>query len=164
MLVGQCHLNGVQIFTLDILHQCHLHHALVLDGADVGRNTRQSGYLRGTPTALTSYNLVFASFHLAQCDRLDDAYLTDAVCQFLQRLFVKLATGLVGIRLYQAYLYLVEVGTTLGLNVPGIYQRIKTASSTDFVESASQHASVVFLSYSHKFFFLLKRCAISCSC
>ena len=45
MLVGQRYLNGVQVLTLDILHQCHLHDVLVLDGTYVGGDSLQTSQL-----------------------------------------------------------------------------------------------------------------------
>ena len=38
LLVSQRHLNGVEVFALDILHQRHLHHIFIVGGADVGGN------------------------------------------------------------------------------------------------------------------------------
>ena len=109
MLVGQSNLDGVQVLALYVLHQCHLHHSLIFHGDDVGRYLRQASQLRGTPTALTGNDLVSAVLHLSYRDGLDDAQLTDAVGQFLQGILVKFAARLVGVRLYECYLHLVQV-------------------------------------------------------
>ena len=36
MLISQGDLDIIQILTLDVLHQRHLHHLLILDGTDIG--------------------------------------------------------------------------------------------------------------------------------
>ena len=83
MLIGESHLNGIQILTLDILHKSHLHDTLVLNGTDIGRNGRETSQLGSTPAAFSCDNLVFPVLHLTEGDGLDDANLADAVCQFL---------------------------------------------------------------------------------
>ena len=100
MLIGKSHIDSVQILTLDILYQCHLHHTLILHRADIGGDRCQTGYLGGAPAAFASDNLIFPTLYLTEGDGLDDTHLTDAVGKFLQRLLVKLPTGLVGIGLY----------------------------------------------------------------
>ena len=38
LLIGKGNLYRIEVFTLDILHQCHLHHALIVDRAHIGRD------------------------------------------------------------------------------------------------------------------------------
>ena len=97
MFVGKGYLDGVQVFALDVLHQCQFHHALVLDGADVGRNGRQAGQLAGTPATFTGNDLEAVLIGLAERDGLDKSKLTYAVCQLLQSHRVEFAARLVGI-------------------------------------------------------------------
>ena len=100
MLIGQCNLDGVEVFALNVLHERHFHDVLIFDGSDVGWYGGQSGYLRRAPPALAGDDLEALVVDLSQRDGLNDAYLLDAVGQLLQRLGVELATGLVGIGLY----------------------------------------------------------------
>src|SRR5690606_92633 len=55
--------------------------------------------LRGTPTALAGHELVAPAGKRTNDDRLDHAALGDRVGQLLERAFVELAAGLLGMRL-----------------------------------------------------------------
>ena len=151
MLIGQGYLNGVEVFALDILHECHLHHVLILNGADIGGNGAHAGQLRGTPTALTGHNLVATIFHQAQGDGLDDANLADAGGQFLHGLLVKLAAGLVGIGTDLVEGYLAEIRRALGMHFARVNQGIETAPIANIVKTATQNVAVIFLVYCHNF-------------
>jgi hypothetical protein len=65
------HLDGVELFALDVLHQRHLQHGLVVGDADVGGHLYQAGQLRSTEAALTADQLVAVVTHLAHGHRLD---------------------------------------------------------------------------------------------
>ena len=45
MLIGQRDLNGVQILTLDVLHECHLHRIIFLHRTDIGGDRGQTCHL-----------------------------------------------------------------------------------------------------------------------
>ena len=45
MFVCKCNLYGVEVLALDILHERHLHHVFIADGADVGRYCHESSQL-----------------------------------------------------------------------------------------------------------------------
>ena len=97
VLVGQRDFHGVEVFALDVLDEGHFHHVLVVGGADVGGYGLEPGQLGGSEAALAGYDLVLVGAGLAQGDGLYDAYFAYAVGQFLQRLGVELAAGLVGV-------------------------------------------------------------------
>ena len=99
VLVGQCYFDGVQVLTLDILHQCQLHHALIVGRANIGRDSRETGNLRCAPTTFTGDDLVVVLADLAQGDRCNDTHGLDTCCQFLHGRLVKLTTRLVGVGL-----------------------------------------------------------------
>lgn len=108
MLVGKCDFYGVEILTLYVLHEGHLHDVLVVDGAYVGRYGLEPGHLRGTPTSFTCDDLESVLCSLAERDGLYDAYLAYAVGQLLQLVVIEEAARLVGVRLYLVERYLVD--------------------------------------------------------
>ena len=57
VFVRQRNLNGVEIFALYILDECHFHDVFVVDSAYVCRNGSKSGHLRGSPASFTGYYL-----------------------------------------------------------------------------------------------------------
>ena len=138
MLISQGYLYGIQILALDILHECHFHHVLIVDGTDIGGHRFQPCHLRGTPAALSGNNLKPVCVHLSQGDGSNDTQFLDAVGQFLQRLGIKFATRLVGIGLNLADGYLVDGRRALRLHLFRGYQGI---------ESSAQ--CVIFLVYCH---------------
>ena len=79
VLVGEGNLYGVQVLTLDVLYQCHLHHTLIFYRTDIGGDGGQACGLGSSPTTLTGDNLISAVSHLTQSDWGDDADLADAV-------------------------------------------------------------------------------------
>ena len=116
VLVGQGYFDGVEVFALDIFDQGHLHHVLVVDGADVGRDAVEARNLRSAPTAFASDNLVVAILHLAQGDGLDNTDLANAFGQFLEGRGVKLAARLVGVGLYLRDGHFADGGGTAGVH------------------------------------------------
>ena len=97
MLVSKSNLDGVEVLALYVFHKSHLHHRLVLNGADISRNTVETCHLCGSPSAFARNYLVFAVFHLSEGHGLYDTNLAYAVSQFLHSLLVEFASGLVGI-------------------------------------------------------------------
>ena len=137
MLIGQCDLDGIQILTLDILHQRHLHHTLVFHRADIGGECLQTCFLRCSPTTFTCDDLVFAVRHLAQGDRGDDTHLTDTVSQLLHRLLVEFSTRLVGVGHNLMDVDLIEVRRPLRMYVAGVDQCIEPPAVSYLVEATS---------------------------
>ena len=76
------HLDGIEFLALDVLHQRHLQHALVVGDADICRDHFKAGHLRSPETALAADELVAVVTQLADRHRLDDAQLLDALGQF----------------------------------------------------------------------------------
>ena len=113
---------------LDILHQRHLHHLLVVDGAYIGRDGFESRYLRGTPAALACNNLEPVFCHLTERDGLYDTDFPDTGGQFLQRFFVKIVARLTGIRLYLFDGDLVDGRRATRLHGLSGYQRVETSA------------------------------------
>ena len=93
MLVGQ----SIQVLTLDVFYECHLHHILIVSRADISRNGGQSGHLRCTETPLSGYDLIGIFIHLAQRDRLDDADFGNGIGKLLQGFRIEVVPGLVRI-------------------------------------------------------------------
>ena len=150
MLVSQCNLDGVEVLTLDILHESHLHDGLVLHGADIRRNALQASYLRSPPSALTGNNLVFAILHLSEGHRLYDTNLPYAARQFLQCLLVEFPSRLVGVGRNLVNSNLVEIRRSLSSHLAGVNQCVESASVANVVKSSSEDTAVVFLMYCHK--------------
>ena len=117
-----------EIFALDVLHERHFHNTLVTDGADVGGNRFESGYLRGTPSAFSGYYLEAVVGNLPERDGLDDTNLTNAGGQFLQGRFVELPAWLVGIGLYLFNGNLIDRAAALRAHRFGRDQRVKSPS------------------------------------
>ena len=57
-LIGNPDLDGIQVTALDILHQGHLQHALVISRSHIGRYLCQSGELGCPKTALATDQLI----------------------------------------------------------------------------------------------------------
>ena len=145
MLVGKGYLNRVEVFALYILHERHLHHVLVVDGADICWYCRQSCYLRCTPTALTGNNLESVFCYLSQRYRLDNTYLAYACCKFLHCLFVEIASWLIGVCLNLRNRYLVYCRRPACANRRSVNQCIQSSP-----QCRTTVRRVVFLSNSHK--------------
>ena len=91
------HLDGVELLALDVLHERHLQHGLVVGDAHIGRHFLQPRQLRGAEPPLTADELVAVVTHLAQGHRLDHAQFLDALRQFQQRLFTEVGARLEGV-------------------------------------------------------------------
>ena len=141
MLVCQGYLYGIEVLSLDILHESHLHDALIADGTDVSRYCLQSSQLRGSPPAFSRNNLKPVVIHLPERDRLDDSYLSDTCGKLPESLFVKLTTRLVRICLNLFDCYLVDGRRPLWPH---------PLSGDESVKSSAQ--SVIFLVYCHCYF------------
>jgi hypothetical protein len=92
------HLDGIEFFALDVLHQRHLQHGLVVGDADVGGHLYQAGQLRSTEAALTADQLIAVITHLPHGDRLYDTKFADALGQFGQGLITEMGARLEGVR------------------------------------------------------------------
>ena len=128
MLICQCNLYGVEVLALDVLYERHFHHVFIADGADVSRDGCKSCQLGCSPAALTCNNLEVVFCNLAQCDRLNDAYCLDALCQFAQSLFVKFASWLVGVCLDLVDGYFIDCAAALSANAFCGYEGIESAA------------------------------------
>ena len=102
-LVAHRHLNRIEILPLDVLHDGHLKHSLIVRGADVGRDDVHSSPLAGLEPALAADDLIASVLEFAHRDRLDETECPDRVGQFLQRLVVERHTRLVRVRLNQIH-------------------------------------------------------------
>ena len=127
MLVCQGYFQCSEVLTLNVLHQRHLHHILVVHGTDIGRNALQAHLLAGSPAALTGNDDIGAVAHVTQGDGRNDSQLANTVGQFLQGVIVKFPSGLFRIGLNQLHIHLANVGRTFRLHLSGINQRIKSA-------------------------------------
>ena len=128
MLVGQSDLDGVEVLALDVLHESHLHHALILDGAYVGRYGLQPSQLRGAPASLAGEDLEAVRRDLPEGDGLDDANLADASRQFLQAFLIEVVARLVGIGLYLVEGNLVDGRRSAGPRRLGGDERVEATS------------------------------------
>ena len=128
VLIGECHLEGCEVEPLDVFHECHLHHVLVVDGADVCRDGGESHPLACSPSAFACDDDVGAVAHVAQGDGLYDAYLPYAVGEFLQGVVVEVAPWLVGVRAYVVHAHFLEVGGAAGLDVFCLEQCVETSA------------------------------------
>ena len=115
-LVGESYFYGVEVFALDVLHEGHLHHILVVGRAHIGRYGGKACHLRGSPTAFAGNNLIRAVFHETKRDGLYDADLADAIGQLLQGFGRKFAAGLIGVGFYFEHRHLVDAGRTAGVH------------------------------------------------
>ena len=96
-LHAQRDFDGVEVLSLDVLHEGHGVQVLVVHLADIGREGLQVGPLRGPPAAFAADDDVFASVALFHRHGLDDAQLADRVGQFVQSLLVELRARLRGV-------------------------------------------------------------------
>ena len=78
-LVCQRDLDGIQILTLDVLNESPFHHLLVLGGADICRDTLQTGYLTRAETTLTGDDHIGAIAVVTQRDRRYHTVLANRV-------------------------------------------------------------------------------------
>jgi hypothetical protein len=81
--------------------------------------------LRGTPTTFSSDDLELVFCNLPQGDRLNDAYFSDAIGEFLQGIFVEFTPGLIGIGFNLLDGDFVDGGATLRANALGGDESIK---------------------------------------
>ena len=102
-LITHGHLNGIQVFPLDIFHNGHFQHALFRGVTNVCGNHVHAGHDGSTVATFAADNLVLAVSLAAHGDGLDKAESTDGVGQFPQGLVVKIHTGLVRVGLYQVH-------------------------------------------------------------
>ena len=72
-LIAQRKLNRVEILPLDILHDSHLEHALVICLPNVGGDDGHSGHAAGFITPFSADNLELAIRDAPYADRLDKA-------------------------------------------------------------------------------------------
>ncbi len=96
-LITDGHLNGIQVFPLDVLDQGQLQQAFVLRLTDIGRYGLQSGELRSPEASLSGNNLIFSAVCRPHGDRLNNTYRPDGSGQFIQSLFVEFRPRLVRI-------------------------------------------------------------------
>jgi len=96
-LHAQRDFDGVEVLALDVLHEGHGVQVLVVHLADVGREGRQIGALRGPPAAFAADDDVFAVVGLLHRHGLDDAQLADRVGQLVEGLLVELRARLRGV-------------------------------------------------------------------
>ena len=128
MLVCQCNLDGVQVFTLDVLHECHLHHLLVFRRTDIGGDGGEACQCGRSPTTLTGNDLIFIFSHLPEGDGRDESDLTDAGSQFLQRRFIEVCSWLVRIGRDHRQGDLTQVGRTLDVDITRVNQGVESAT------------------------------------
>ena len=147
VLVGQCYLDGIEVFALNVLHQRHLHHVLVVSRAHISRNRKQARHLRGAPTSFTGDDLIGAIVHFAERDGLDHPDLSDALGQFFERLRVKLSAGLIGIGHNRANVDLADARRAVGMHLTGRDERIESASECR-----------IFLLYGHVVNLVVEKC------
>ena len=140
-LVGECHFECREVFALNVLHERHLHHVLVVDSADVGRDGGEADALASPPSAFASDDDVGAVAHVAQGDGLHHAYLPDAVGEFLQAVVVEVAARLVGVGADVVHTHFAEVR-----GAAGVYLRFCLQQG---IESPAQRLSLVFLLDGH---------------
>ena len=110
VLVGECYFECGEVLSLYVFDECHLHHVFVVDGADVCGDGCESYSLACSPSALACDDDVCSVAHVSQCDGLYDAYLSDAIGEFLQAVVVELSSWLVGIGVYAVHAHFLEVG------------------------------------------------------
>ena len=96
-VVGEGYLHGVEVFALDVLHQCHFHHLAVGGYTDVGGEFGKACELGGTETTLTGDELIFVIGHTPNGNGSDDALFTDGLGQFLECGVVELFARLKGV-------------------------------------------------------------------
>ena len=120
--------NGVEVFALNVLNECHFGQLAVVGGAHIGRHGFESGKFGGAVAALTRNDLVGVWPHATQCERLDYAKLTDRCGQLLESLFVECAARLVGVGRDLTYADFVDCRRAARLNVVHGNERVESAS------------------------------------
>ena len=100
-LIAQSHFDRVEVLTLDVLHDSHLEHSLVVGVADVCRNHVHSREPACPEAALAADDLVSAVSLSADGDRLDEAQCPDRLRQLLESLLVEGHSRLERVRLYE---------------------------------------------------------------
>jgi hypothetical protein len=78
-LVAEGNFDGIQVFALNVLDECHFQHLLVVGLAYVGRNAVQAGQLAGLQAALARNELVRVGAQLAYRHGLDNALNLNAI-------------------------------------------------------------------------------------
>ncbi len=87
--VGAGLLDGIEIFTLEILDESELQHLAIACRADDCWSFGELEFARGTPAPFTSDEFVLVAY-LPNDERLDDATLPNALYEFLEMLAAKL--------------------------------------------------------------------------
>ncbi len=95
-------LNGVEVGTLEIFHQCRRHGVPVLQRADMNGHVMQARNLRGTPAAFARNDLVYPLTPRMRPhkDGLQDATHANGTGQFIQCAGLHLLAWLEGTRLH----------------------------------------------------------------
>ena len=127
VLVGQCDFDGIEVFALNVFHQRHLHHVLIVGRAHISRYGVQTGHLRCAPTSFAGDDLIGAIVHFSERDGLDHADLSDAFGQFLECLLVKFSTRLIGVGDDELDVHLADARRPVGVHLAGRNERIESA-------------------------------------
>ena len=88
-LIAHCDLDRVQILSLDVFHDGHFQHSLVIGITDICRNHVHSGDAASLKTAFTADNLISVRRFFPDGDRLDQSERLDGYGKFLQRILIK---------------------------------------------------------------------------
>ena len=149
------------VLALDVLDQRHLRHFGVGGRAHVCGHGYEAGPGGGAPAAFAGYDLIAASGHRAQRQRLHYAKLADTGRKLLERLRVERAARLLGVRLYQVQFYFGYCRCASGLHL-GHRSRRKQR-----VESATQRTlrsgCLLILIHCHGHAFFLRLRSRDCS-
>ena len=96
-LVGDGHLNGVQVLAMDVFDEGQFKHLLIVSHADEHRNLGQTCHFGGPQSALAGNELVFVVAEFPDRNRLDHTLFLDGLCQLFQGCFVEFRSGLEGV-------------------------------------------------------------------
>ena len=88
-LVAHRHFNRVEVLSLDVFHNRHLQHTLVVCVADVGRNHLHSREPAGPEAPLTADNLVSVRGFLSHRNRLDESESPNGFGQFCKCILIE---------------------------------------------------------------------------
>ena len=116
-LIGESDFDSREVLTLNVLHERHLHHVLIIDSANVGGNGGEADTLTGSPTPFAGDDDIGAVTHIAEGDGLHDAYLPDTVGQFLQAVIVEIPSRLVGVGTDVVHPHFAEVRGAAGVYI-----------------------------------------------
>src|SRR5574344_1082062 len=101
--IAESEFYRVKILSLDILHNCHFQHSLVIGITYVGGNGRHPGEPACLVSPFSADDLISVVCNSADGDRLDQPEALYGCRQLFERGLVKRHTRLVGIRLDHIY-------------------------------------------------------------